>query len=117
MAIQLKRAYEPPAPGDGERILVDRLRPRGVSKEAARIDLWLKGLAPSDRLRRWFDHDPERWPEFKSRYFRELAAHRETIATLARKARRGRLTLVYGARDDRHNNAVALREYLRRRNR
>ncbi|BAU48906.1 uroporphyrin-III methyltransferase [Sulfurifustis variabilis] len=115
MAIQLKRAYVAPASGDGERILIDRLWPRGVSKDEARIDIWLKELAPSDGLRRWFNHDPARWPEFKARYFRELASHRELLAAISRRARRGRVTLVYGAKDEKHNNAVALRELLRRR--
>jgi uncharacterized protein YeaO (DUF488 family) len=115
MAIQLKRAYDPPGSRDGERILVDRLWPRGLSKDKARIDDWLKDLAPSDALRRWFNHDSDKWAEFKARYFRELTAHRELVAMLNRKARKGAITLVYGARDEKHNNAVALREYLRHR--
>lgn len=115
MSLQLKRVYDPPARKDGERVLVDRLWPRGISKEEARIDLWLKEIAPSEALRRWFNHDPKKWPEFKARYFRELAAHRESVEALARKARRHVVTLVFGAHDEKFNNAVALKDFLRRR--
>ncbi len=111
--IRIKRVYEPSAPGDGVRVLVDRLWPRGLSKTEARVDLWLKGLAPSDSLRRWFAHDPAKWSEFRRRYFEELAAKQEEVTELARLARRRRLTLLYAARDERHNNAVALASYLR----
>jgi len=115
MSIRIKRAYEPAAVGDGERILVDRLWPRGLSKRAAAIDQWLREVAPSTALRRWFAHDPARWREFKRRYFAELDAVRDTVHDLALRARSRRITFVYGARDEQHNDAVALREYLRRR--
>lgn len=115
MSVRVKRAYEAPAKSDGFRVLVDRLWPRGVSKEAARIDLWAKDLAPSAELRRFFGHDPERWPEFRQRYFRELSSEEELLQPLERRARRGRLTLVYGAKEERYNNAVALKEFLERR--
>ena len=113
MAIQTKRAYEPPAASDGERILVDRLWPRGLSKKAAAIDLWVREVAPSAALRRWFAHDPAKWAEFKRRYFAELRDAGQPLEKLAVRARRRRITLVYGARDEQHNNAVALREYLK----
>lgn len=110
--IRLKRIYEPAAPEDGSRILVDRLWPRGVSKEAAHIDLWLKELAPSDALREWFGHDPEKWPEFRVRYFRELKSREESLGVLREKAKEGIVTLLFGAADTAHNNAVALKEFL-----
>jgi len=112
VTIKLKRAYEPPEKSDGLRILVDRLWPRGVSKTAARIDLWLKETAPSDALRKWFGHDPLKWSEFRKRYFRELEKRPEAVAQLMQHASKGVTTLVYGAKDERHNNAVALKEYL-----
>jgi uncharacterized protein YeaO (DUF488 family) len=115
MTIRIKRAYDPPAPSDGERILIDRLWPRGVSRRTARIDQWMRDLAPSTELRRWFAHDPAKWPEFKRRYFAELRAVEEQVRGLATRARRRRVTLVYAARDEAHSNAAALREYLRRR--
>jgi uncharacterized protein YeaO (DUF488 family) len=112
--VHLKRAYEPPDPSDGYRVLVDRLWPRGERKEALALDEWLKDLAPSDELRRWFGHDPARWDEFRTRYRAELKApeNRAALADLAARARAGRLTLVYGAKDEEHNNAVVLREIL-----
>ncbi len=110
--IQLKRVYEAAGPEDGVRFLVERLWPRGVKKEALKIDGWLKELAPSDRLRRWFGHDPARWLEFRRRYFEELDRAAEAWEPLLAKARRGRVTLVFSARDAEHNNAVALKEYL-----
>ena len=108
----IKRAYEPPAPEDGERILIDRLWPRGVSKERAAIDEWMKELAPSTELRRWFGHDPAKWDEFRKRYRAELSAQREALEALAKQGARRRITLVYGARDEEHNDAVVLREVL-----
>lgn len=114
MAIRVKRIYEPPEPSDGKRYLVDRLWPRGVSREDAELDGWLKELAPSDSLRKWFDHDAEKWTEFKKRYFDELSEARELWEPLAGESRRGPVTLLYGARDERHNQAVALAELLRR---
>lgn len=110
--IQLKRAYEKPGRNDGQRVLVDRVWPRGVRKEDARIDDWAKELAPSTALRNWFGHDPEKWDEFKRRYFRELAGQPERVEDLRARADGHRLTLVFGAKDERHNNAVALKEYL-----
>jgi uncharacterized protein YeaO (DUF488 family) len=112
MAIQLKRAYEPPAPGDGYRVLVDRLWPRGLTKEAARLDAWLKDLAPSHALRTWYAHDVERWDEFQERYWQELEQKQDALEELASRAGTGRVTLVYAARDTEHNSAVALRNYL-----
>jgi uncharacterized protein YeaO (DUF488 family) len=110
--IKLKRAYEPPEKTDGARILVDRLWPRGVSKSSARIDLWPKDIAPSDALRKWFGHDPAKWSEFRKRYARELASQPQAVAQIKQVAEKGTVTLVYGAKDERHNNAVALKEYL-----
>lgn len=110
--VRLKRAYEVPADGDGTRVLVDRLWPRGVSKAKARIDRWFREIAPSTALRRWFGHDPERWPEFRRRYAVELRAQHETLEQLRMLAARGPLTLVYGARDVEHNDAVVLRQLL-----
>lgn len=112
--IRVKRVYEPPAPEDGVRVLVDRLWPRGLSRRSARVDLWLKEVAPSDALRRWFAHDPARWEVFRQRYFAELADQQAGIRTLLDLAARGPVTLLYAAADTRHNNAVALREYLLR---
>jgi uncharacterized protein YeaO (DUF488 family) len=110
--VNVKRVYEPPSGDDGIRVLVDRLWPRGLSKAKASVDLWLKDLAPSVRLRRWFNHDPGRWAEFKQRYAEELDAKTAAIAALTGAARRGRVTLLFGARDQHHNNAVALHAYL-----
>jgi uncharacterized protein YeaO (DUF488 family) len=111
--VRLKRAYDPAEPGDGYRVLVDRLWPRGVSKERARLDEWARELAPSADLRTWFGHDPERFAEFERRYRTELAAHGEKVDELRRRAREGTLTLVYAARDAEHNDAVVLAELLR----
>jgi len=110
--IRLKRAYEPPAPEDGRRILVDRLWPRGLRKANAAIDCWLKDIAPSTELRRWFGHDPARWEEFRRRYRAELSAHPDPLNELRAIALEGRLTLVYSARDELHNDAVVLRDVL-----
>ena len=110
--IKLKRAYERPAPEDGTRILVDRLWPRGVSKAAAAIDQWVKEIAPSTALRKWFGHDPARWPEFRRRYAAELREHREELDALREQGARGPVTLVYSAHDEEHNDAVVLREIL-----
>lgn len=112
MDIRLKRAYEPPARGDGVRILVDRLWPRGVKKEALQLDLWLKDIAPSAELRKWFDHRAERFDEFARRYRKELEANDAAVAELAPWLRKGRVTLLYGARDPEHNQAVVLRAWL-----
>ena len=110
--IRLKRVYEPPSPDDGRRVLVDRLWPRGLSKADAAIDCWLKEIAPSTGLRRWFNHDPLRWTEFRDRYRAELGSHAGLLEELRAQARDGPLTLVYGARDELHNDAVVLRELL-----
>ena len=110
--VRLKRAYEPAEESDGLRILVDRLWPRGVSKARARIDRWMKDIAPSAELRTWFGHDPARWDEFRKRYRTELAGHREEIGELRRLARSGPVTLVSSARDERHNDAIVLRNLL-----
>lgn len=110
--VRLKRIYEERGPEDGTRVLVDRLWPRGLSKETAQLDRWEKELAPSDELRRWFGHDPDKWPEFRERYLGELGQKREQLAELRQLARRGRLTLLYAAKDEEHNNAVVLKELL-----
>ncbi|OHV61547.1 hypothetical protein LCM4577_13515 [Mesorhizobium sp. LCM 4577] len=111
--IAVKRIYEPPAKADGQRVLVDRLWPRGVSKKDAELTLWLKEIAPSDELRKWFGHEPERWAEFQKRYRAELDANGEAVAQLRDLLREGKVTLLYGAHDEAHNNAVALAGYLR----
>lgn len=108
----LKRAYEPYDPNDGFRILVDRLWPRGIEKHAAHIDLWLKEVAPSAELRKWFGHEPAKWEEFRKRYLVELKHNPEAVGMLAEHARHGVVTLVYGAKDEEHNQAVVLKEYL-----
>ena len=113
--LRLKRVYEPAAATDGQRILVDRLWPRGLSKKKAAIDEWLKEIAPSAELRRWFGHDPEKWLEFQRRYRQELRIHSQLIHELARRATRRRVTLVYGARDETHNDAVVLAALIRAR--
>jgi uncharacterized protein YeaO (DUF488 family) len=113
--VQVKRAYDPPEHDDGVRVLVDRLWPRGLSRAHASIDLWLKDLAPSTALRRWFNHDPSKWREFRRRYARELDAKDRAIAALRGAVRRGRVTLLFGAKDPQHNHAVALLAYLVRR--
>jgi len=113
--IQVKRVYDPPAEDDGVRVLVDRLWPRGLTKAHAAIDLWLKDVGPSLALRKWFNRDPSRWAEFKRRYAEELDALREhsaAIAALMGAAQSGRVTLLFGARDAKHNTAVALHQYL-----
>ena len=115
MSIEIKRAYDPPSARDGERILVDRLWPRGLSRKAAAIDHWARDLAPSTALRQWSGHDPAKWQEFKRRYFAELRAAAPAVRELMARARHHTVTLVYAARDERRNNAVALREHLRRR--
>jgi uncharacterized protein YeaO (DUF488 family) len=113
--IQLKRAYDPAAASDGHRVLVERLWPRGVSKARLRLDEWAKGAAPSPALRRWFGHDPDRWPEFRRRYAAELRAHPAAWQSLLAAARRGRVTFIYAAHDVAHNGAIALKAFLDRR--
>jgi uncharacterized protein YeaO (DUF488 family) len=114
MDVRLKRAYEPASGRDGYRVLVDRLWPRGVSKEQAKLDEWEKELAPSSQLREWFGHEPDRFPEFRRRYIDELRANGPRLSELRRRARSGTLTLVYSAHDSEHNDAVVLAEVLRR---
>lgn len=108
MGVRIKRAYDEPAADDGYRLLIDRLWPRGVSRERAALDEWDKDLAPSAELRRWFGHDPARFDEFRRRYTAELGEHRDRLAALRRRAAAGTLTLVYSAHDADHNNAVVL---------
>jgi uncharacterized protein YeaO (DUF488 family) len=110
--IRIKRVYAEPSEEDGKRILVDRLWPRGLAKEKARVDLWLKQVAPSTELRKWFGHDPEKWPEFQARYKEELKAHTGAVALLQQEAKHGPITLLYGARDEKHNEAVVLLHVL-----
>ena len=116
-SIQVKRVYEPASEADGVRVLVDGLWPRGLTKARAAVDLWLKDIGPSRALRQWFNRNPARWPEFTRRYAAELdalGARSPAVAALAGAVRRGRVTLLFGARDERHNTAVALHEYLTR---
>ena len=110
--IKVKRIYEPAELGDGFRVLVDRIWPRGVRKDEAAVDLWLKDVAPSTALRRWFGHDPGRWAEFRRRYRAELQERPDALALLRDKAAAGAVTLGYAARDPEHNNAVALKDVL-----
>ncbi|HSR13011.1 MAG TPA: DUF488 domain-containing protein [Thermodesulfobacteriota bacterium] len=110
--IKIKRAYEPPAPGDGTRILVDRLWPRGITKEKAKISEWLKELSPSTELRKWYAHDPAKWPEFKKRYRKELAGREDEIRRLRDAARKGTVTLVFSSKELEINNAAALKEII-----
>lgn len=112
MRIRLKRIYDKPARADGRRVLVDRVWPRGLTKEETQIDDWLKEIAPSTRLRKWFGHDPARWKEFKRRYANELDHRREQVERLAQQASKRTVTLLFGAKDIEHNNAVALKEYI-----
>jgi uncharacterized protein YeaO (DUF488 family) len=111
-SIRLKRAYEEPSADDGLRVLVERLWPRGLSKERAAIDLWVKDLAPSPELRRWYSHDVTKWKEFKKRYRAELRANKDAIAELKQEFRNAAVTFVYAARDSEHNSALVLKDYL-----
>jgi len=112
--IQLKRVYDSPSKEDGQRILVDRVWPRGIAKEKAALELWLKEIAPSTALRKWFGHDPEKWAEFRRRYRAELKENGEALKPLREALRNGPVTLVYAAHDMEHNNAVALKAFLER---
>jgi uncharacterized protein YeaO (DUF488 family) len=114
--IKIERIYDNLKGNDGFRILVDRLWPRGLSKDKVRIDLWQKDVAPNNSLRKWFGHDEEKWNEFKRRYFKELDKNIDSVSTILNKARQGSITLLYGAKEERFNNAVALKEYLEERN-
>ncbi len=110
--LKTKRVYEPPSPEDGKRILIDRLWPRGIKKESAAIDDWIKDLAPNSDLRKWFNHEPEKWSEFRKRFFRELDTRDRQVEAIMKLARKGTVTLVYGSREERYNNAIALKEYI-----
>jgi uncharacterized protein YeaO (DUF488 family) len=110
--IKLKRVYESPSPEDGLRILVDRLWPRGLTKERAAVDLWMKDVAPSTELRKWFGHDPAKWKQFQIRYRKELEGKKEALKDLKQKSRGHTVTLVYGARDEEHNEALILKQIL-----
>jgi len=110
--VRIKRAYDPPAPDDGTRILVDRLWPRGLKKSNAAISQWMKEIAPSTELRKWFAHDPARWEEFRRRYEAELGTHSELVSELRSMTRKGPVTLIYAAHDAEHNQAVVLRDVL-----
>jgi uncharacterized protein YeaO (DUF488 family) len=114
MNIKIKRVYEQPHKDDGLRILVDRLWPRGLTREKASVDLWLKEIAPSTELRKWFAHDPDKWKSFRGRYETELGHNYDLIKVLKEKAREGTITLVYGARDEKHNEALVLKQFLER---
>jgi len=109
---KLKRVYAPPSPDDGERVLVDRLWPRGMTKEKAAVDLWMKEISPSTELRKWFDHDPAKWAGFQTRYREELKARPQLVDELRQRARQGTVTLLYGARNQEQNEAVALKAFL-----
>ena len=113
MNVKLKRAYDAPSPDDGKRILVDRLWPRGLTKEKAKIAVWLKDIAPSPELRKWFAHDPKKWPEFQARYKDELKSNSSALAQLMTEAAQGPVTLIFAARDVDHNEAVVLQKILR----
>lgn len=112
MQIFIKRAYDDPNSKDGLRILVDRLWPRGLSKEKAEIDVWLKSVSPSNELRKWYQHDAEKWPEFKQRYFAELDSAHEAVDALLGYVKKRNVTFIYAAKEPEHNNAVALKEYI-----
>ena len=114
MKVKIKRVYEQPSSDDGSRILVDRLWPRGLTKEKARVDLWLKEIAPSTELRKWFGHDPAKWKSFRVRYEAEIRDHDDLIEMLKDIARTGAITLLYGARDEKHNEALVLKQFLER---
>jgi uncharacterized protein YeaO (DUF488 family) len=113
LRFEIKRVYEQPGRADGVRILVDRLWPRGLSKKRARIDIWLKDIAPSTELRKWFSHDPDKWAEFQTRYREELKSKADLLVALREKAANRPVTLLYGAKDEAHNEAVVLQELLR----
>jgi len=112
MKIQIKRVYEKPDPKDGFRILVDRLWPRGLTKEKAAVNLWLKDIAPSTELRKWFGHDPEKWKEFQKKYLKELKENKEAVDTLKEHLKKGTVTLLYAAKDEAHNEAEMLKDYF-----
>jgi uncharacterized protein YeaO (DUF488 family) len=112
--VKIKRVYDPPSTKDGKRILVDRLWPRGISRKQARIDVWMKDIAPNSDLRKWFGHDPDKWMEFARRYRAELKGKKDLLEELRSEAGRGMVTLLFGAKDEERNNAVVLRNMLAR---
>ena len=112
MPILIKRVYEPPDKKDGYRVLVDRVWPRGIKKENAHIEEWVKAIAPSNDLRKWYGHDPEKWPEFKRRYFKELEDYSQEVEQLAKRASETTVTFLFSSKENRLNNAVALKEYI-----
>lgn len=112
MIVHIKRVYEEPDPSDGKRILIDRLWPRGLTKEKAKVDLWLKEIAPTAELRKWFGHEPSKWTEFKKRYQEELQDNHETVNILLSEIKKGKVTLIYSAKDEKYNDAVELKKYL-----
>ncbi len=114
MKIKIKRVYEKPDKKDGKRILVDRLWPRGLTKRKASVDLWLKDIAPTTELRKWFSHDPDKWKEFRKRYHQELKKNKEQVSLLKEQVKKGVVTLVYGAKDEVHNEALVLKEWFYR---
>jgi len=110
--IKIKRIYDAPTPDDGSRILVDRLWPRGLSKEKAKVDLWLKEIAPSNELRKWYGHDPKKWTEFRKKYFKDLDMKRDLANQIVQKMKEGDVTLLYSSKEEKFNNAIALKEYI-----
>lgn len=112
MPIMLKRVYEKPSPNDGKRVLVERLWPRGLKKEDAKVDDWLREVAPSTELRKWFGHDVAKWDEFRQRYWKELDKRKDLVSKLARECREKKVTFVFASKEEQHNNAVALKEYI-----
>lgn len=112
MKLKMKRAYEAPSKTDGKRILVDRLWPRGLSKEKAKIDLWIKDIAPSTQLRKWFSHDPEKWSEFQKRYTKEIKENKKSLALLRKQIKSDQVTLIYSAKEEEHNDALVLKAFL-----
>jgi uncharacterized protein YeaO (DUF488 family) len=112
MQIKLKRAYEEASPDDGKRVLVERLWPRGLRKEQAKIDVWLKDVAPSTALRKWYGHDPRKWDEFKERYWKELETGGAAVSDLTKECRAGRVTFIFGSKEEKLNSAAALKEYI-----
>lgn len=115
-SVKIKRVYEPADKADGKRILIDRLWPRGLTKEKAKVDLWLKDIAPTSELRSWFKHDPEKWSEFQLKYRAEIESNTEVLKRLKTELEAGQTTLVYSARDEHHNDAVVLKTYLEEHN-
>jgi uncharacterized protein YeaO (DUF488 family) len=115
--IKIKRIYDPPAAGDGFRILVDRLWPRGLTKEKAKVDLWMRDIAPSNELRKWYGHDPDKWTEFKKKYFKEIEEKKEEFGLLRKKAREGMITFLFSSKEEKLNNAAALKEFVERKSR